>query len=109
MHSGCVICIGKAYKQNLWHNGEIHIIHIRQASFFADVMVILGVFTPSLHRKMNMVRPTVGQGQDFRKAITCVQYLIDFALLSRYRSHIDSTIEYMEKYLQQFHKTKDVF
>jgi len=73
------------------------------------LMVILGVFTASLRRKTNAVRPTVAQEQDFRKAITCVRYLTDFALLSRYRSHTDSTIGYMEKYLQQFHKTKDVF
>ena len=72
-------------------------------------MVILGVFTASLCRKTNVVRPTTGQEQDFRKAITCVQYLTDLALLSRYRSHMDSTIGYMEEYLQQFHKTKDVF
>jgi len=73
------------------------------------LMVILGVFTASLRRKTNAVRPPAGQEQDFRKAITCVRYLTDFALLSRYRSHTDSTIGYMEQYLQQFHKTKDVF
>jgi len=46
------------------------------------LMVILGVFTASLRRKTNVVCPTAGQEQDFRKAITCVQYLTDFALLS---------------------------
>jgi len=73
------------------------------------LMVILGVFIASLHRKTNVVCPIAGQEQDFRKAITCVWYLIDFVLLSRYRSHTNSTIRYMEEYLQQFHKTKDVF
>jgi len=73
------------------------------------LMVILGVFMASLHRKTNVVCLTAGQEQDFRKAITCMRYLTDFALLSRYRSHTDSTIGYMKEYLQQFHKTKDVF
>jgi len=73
------------------------------------LMVILGVFTACLCRKTNVVRSIAGQEQDFRKAITCARYLTDFALLSQYRSHTDSTIGYMEKYMQQFHKTKDVF
>jgi len=73
------------------------------------LMVILGVFTASLRRKTNAVHSTAGQEQDFRKAITCVRYLIDFALLSQYQNHTNSTIGYMEEYLQQFHKTKDVF
>jgi len=73
------------------------------------LMVILGVCTASLRRKTNAVRPTAGQEQDFRKAITCMPYLTDFVLLSQYRSHTDSTTRYMEEYLQQFHKTKDMF
>ena len=72
-------------------------------------MIILGVFTAALRQKTNTPRPTAGQEQDFRKAITCMQYLTDFALLSRYRSHTDSTIGYMQEYLQQFYRTKDVF
>jgi len=73
------------------------------------LIIVLGVFTAFLHWKTNTPRPTAGQEQDFRKAITCMLYLIDFALLSQYRSHTDSTIGYMQEYLQQFHKTKDVF
>jgi len=63
----------------------------------------------ALRRKTNTSRSTAGQEQDFRKAITCMRYLTDFALLSRYQSHTDSTIGYMQEYLQQFHRTKDVF
>jgi len=73
------------------------------------LMIILGVFTASLCQKTNTPYPTAGQDQDFRKAITCVWYLTDFPLLSQYRSHTDSTIGYMQEYLRQFHKTKDVF
>jgi len=73
------------------------------------LMVTLEVFIACLRRKMNVVHPTAWQEQDFKKAITCVWYLTDFGLLCQYRSHTDSTIGYMEEYLQQFYKTKDVF
>jgi hypothetical protein len=72
-------------------------------------MVILGVFTAALRRKTGTQRPTAGQEKEFKRAITCVRYLTDFALLSRYRSHTDSTIGYMRQYLQRFHASKDVF
>jgi len=64
------------------------------------LIVILGVFTAVLYRKTGTQRPTAGQEQEFKKAITCVRYLTDFALLSRYRSHTDSTIRYMRQYLE---------
>jgi len=63
-------------------------------------MVILRVFTAGLRRKTGTQRLTSGQEQEFKKAITCVRYLTDFALLSRYRSHTDSTIRYMRQYLE---------
>jgi len=72
-------------------------------------MVILGVMTAALRRKTDTARPTASQEREFKRAITCVRYLTDFALLSRYRSHTDSIIGYMRDYLQEFHRTKDVF
>ena len=72
-------------------------------------MIILGGFTATLRRVTNAPRPTGGQEQEFRKAITCLRYLTDFALLSRYRSHIDSTIGYIRQYLEHFNATKDIF
>jgi len=72
-------------------------------------MVILGVFTAALSRKTDTLHPTASQEREFKRAITCVRYLTDFALLSRYRRHTDSTIGYMREYLQEFHCTKDVF
>ena len=62
--------------------------------------VILGVFTAALERKSDMTSPTGGQAQDFKKAILAVRYLTDFGLLARYRSHTDSTINYMSTYLR---------
>ena len=72
-------------------------------------MIILAVFTASLRRTTDTTRPTTAQQQKFKKVIECVRYLTDFALLSRYRSHSESTIRYMREYLQRFHDTKDVF
>jgi len=72
------------------------------------LIIILGVFMAALRWKTNTPYLTVGQEQDFRKAITCVRYLTDFALLSQYWSYTDSTIRYMQEYLQQLHTTKDV-
>ena len=73
------------------------------------LVIILGVFTATLRRVTNAPRPTGGQEQEFRKVITCVRYLTDFALLSRYHSITNSTIGHMHEYLECFHATKDIF
>lgn len=44
-----------------------------------------------LHDKKYTPHPTAGQEQKFRKSITYVRYLTDFAFLSRYQSHTNST------------------
>jgi len=46
---------------------------------------------------------------EFKKAITCVQYLTDFGLIAQYASHTESTINYMCNYLRRFYETKGVF
>jgi len=43
------------------------------------------------------------------KALTCVQLIVDFTLISQYKSHTDETIQYLEQYLKAFHDHKDVF
>ncbi|KAF8416223.1 hypothetical protein EV426DRAFT_578816 [Tirmania nivea] len=73
------------------------------------LIVILGVFTTALYHKTDTPRPTASQEQEFKKAITCVRYLIHFALLSKYRSYTESTIEYIREYLQKFYETKNIF
>ena len=75
----------------------------------AILKIILAIFIASLRRNTDTTRPTATQQREFKKAIECVQYLTDFALLSRYRSHSESTVQYMQNYLQRFHDTKDVF
>ena len=45
----------------------------------------------------------------FNRAIECTRTLLEFYMYSRYKSHDDDTIGYMEDALNSFHKTKDVF
>ena len=49
------------------------------------------------------------QHQDFNITLKCVGALVDFCLMTQYRSHTPDTLAYMEKYLQTFHQTKDIF
>ena len=74
----------------------------------AIVKIILSVFTAALHKNPDTTRTIAEQQHEFKKAIECVRYLTDFALLSRYQSHSESTVQYMQDYLQQFHDSKDV-
>ena len=49
------------------------------------------------------------QHQDFNIALKCVGALVDFSLMTQYRSHTPDTPAYIEGYLQTFHQTKDIF
>jgi len=49
------------------------------------------------------------QHQDFNIALQCVDVLVDFSLMTQYRSHTLDTLANMERYLQTFHQTKDIF
>jgi len=42
-------------------------------------------------------------------ALKSVGVLADFSLMTQYRSHTLDTLGYMERYLQTFHQTKDIF
>jgi len=53
--------------------------------------------------------PDSSQHQDFNIALKCVGTLVDFSLMTQYRSHTPDTLAYMERYLQTFHQTKDIF
>ena len=54
-------------------------------------------------------QPDSTQVQHFRPALTCFRLLLDFTMMAQYRSHTPETISYMEEYVTQFHKTKDIF
>ena len=53
--------------------------------------------------------PDSSQHQDFNIALKCVGALVDFSLMTQYRSHTPDTLVYMERYLQAFHQMKDIF
>src|SRR5207302_10922447 len=53
--------------------------------------------------------PDSSQQHDFGRALKCVGVLVDFSLMSQYRSHTPDTLSDLENYLQIFHWTKDVF
>ena len=53
--------------------------------------------------------PEAGQARDFRMALKCVHTFIDFSLLCHFRLHINRTIGYIRRYLEEFHEAKVVF
>jgi len=64
---------------------------------------ILGVLTVALRQ------PGGAQAIPFKRALRCVRVLVDFNMMAQYRSHTPDTIAYMEEYLDQFHRMKDIF
>jgi len=53
--------------------------------------------------------PDSSHSHDFKSALKCVSALDDFSLMAEYRSHTPDTHVYMERYLQTFDRTKDIF
>ena len=64
---------------------------------------LLGVLAVALRQ------PDSTQAQPFKRALACVRSLLDFSMIAQYRSHTHETIDYMQRYLDRFHATKDVF
>jgi len=58
---------------------------------------------------MALRQPGGAQVIPFKRALRCVRALVDFNMMAQYRSHTSDTIAYMEDYLHQFHKLKDIF
>jgi len=54
-------------------------------------------------------QPAGAQAIPFKRALRCVRALVDFNMMAQYRSHTPDTIAYMEEYLDQFHRMKDIF
>jgi len=67
------------------------------------VKVILPCFAAALRR------PSAVECSIFTKALTCVQLIVDFTIMSQYKSHTDETIQSLEQYLKAFHDHKDIF
>ncbi|KAF8414856.1 hypothetical protein BGX38DRAFT_1077447, partial [Terfezia claveryi] len=71
-------------------------------------------FTPpwKQYRQITMWSGTEMRGvgrADVKIAIRAVRALSDFCLIAQYRSHTGETIQYMTKYLQDFHRYRHVF
>jgi len=64
---------------------------------------LLGVLAMALRQ------PYSTQVQPFRRALTCVRWLLDFTMMAQYWSHISETIDYMEEYVTWFYKTNNIF
>jgi hypothetical protein len=65
--------------------------------------VVLGALAAALKNPEMAVRG------EFAKELKCVRGLIDFHLMAQYGSHTMSTLNYLESYLEDFHKHKDIF
>jgi hypothetical protein len=65
--------------------------------------VIVSVFAATL------LNPSASQRIPFTEALLCVKNLVYFHLIAQYQYHTEATIEYMENYLEEFHRQKDVF
>jgi len=63
---------------------------------------ILGVLAVALRH------PGGAQAIAFKHALRCVRALVDLNMMAQYRSHTPDTIAYMEDYLDQFHRMKDI-
>jgi hypothetical protein len=64
---------------------------------------LLVVVTQSLRGGSPAQRPI------FNHAIECKRALLEFYMYSRYKSHDDATLSFMEDALRRFHTLKDVF
>jgi len=64
---------------------------------------ILGVLAVALRQ------PGGAQAIPFKRALRCVRALVDFNMMAQYRSHTPDTIAYVEEYLHQFPRIKDIF
>ncbi|KAH0603155.1 uncharacterized protein H6S33_008159 [Morchella sextelata] len=65
--------------------------------------IILGALMAALRN------PKLAVKGDFVNALKCVQSLIEFHLMAQYGSHTISILNYMERYLNNFYKNKDIF
>jgi len=68
---------------------------------------IVRIIYPTLTE--TLYRPPERHRDIFHRAICCVRALVNFSLVAQYRAHTEETIGYLEEYLEDFHKYKDVF
>jgi len=54
-------------------------------------------------------QPGGAQAIPFKRALRSIRALVDFNMIAQCRSHTRDTIAYLEEYLDQFHRMKDIF
>ena len=59
--------------------------------------------------EMALCQPQSSQVIPFKHALGYVRALVNFSMMTQYRSHTSDTIAYMEGYLDRFHKMKGIF
>ncbi|KAI5776111.1 hypothetical protein EDC01DRAFT_780046 [Geopyxis carbonaria] len=62
-----------------------------------------------IHFSAALANPSPAQKSDFQEAIRCVRALVQFHLMTEYESYTEATIGYLEHYLAEFHRHKEVF
>ena len=65
--------------------------------------IVLAAFATALRA------PTEAQRFPFKAAIRCVVALVDFHLLAQYKTHTETTLQYMHDSLETFHQEKSIF
>jgi len=56
-----------------------------------------------------LLNPSASQRIPFTDVLLCVKNLVGFYLTAQYRYHTEATIEYMDHYLEEYHRQKDDF
>ncbi|RPB06971.1 hypothetical protein P167DRAFT_477823, partial [Morchella conica CCBAS932] len=64
--------------------------------------IVLGAFAVALQV------PSMAARKDSSRALRCVRALIDFHLMAQYTTHTRETLEYLQSYLENLHKYKNV-
>lgn len=52
---------------------------------------------------------TPHEKREFKAALRCVASIVDFYLMTQYRSHTQETLDWLDRYLQRFHLAKQIF
>jgi len=55
-----------------------------------------------------LLHPSASQRIPFTEALLCIKNLVKFHLMRKYQYQTEATIKYMENYLEEFHRHKDV-
>jgi len=55
-----------------------------------------------------LLHPLASQRIPFTEALLCIKNLVKFHLMRKYQYQTEATIKYMENYLEEFHRHKDV-